>query len=84
MQQLYTLGRLYEEAGDQPHAVEMYKAVIRLGSDQSEILKKATTNLNALDSKKNLWQTNLKIVFTPLSPEINTPNQESLGRWTLD
>ncbi len=84
LQQAYTLGRLYEETGDLPHAMMMYKAVVRLGQDQTELTKKANSNLSALESKRNLWQTDSNIKFTPLPPDINTPNEEYLGRWTLD
>jgi len=82
--QLYTLGRLYEEIGDPARAMETYKAVINLGADQQDVVKRATTSLNALEEKSNLWQTDIEITFTPLPPEINTLNHESLGRWTLD
>ncbi|MGB4849019.1 MAG: hypothetical protein WBP41_13935, partial [Saprospiraceae bacterium] len=84
LQQIYSLGRMYEETSDFIHAVELYKKVVSLGSDQPDLIKKATTKLSALESKSNLWQTDTKITFTPLPDDINTPNQESLGRWTLD
>ncbi|MEP6795382.1 MAG: OmpA family protein [Saprospiraceae bacterium] len=84
LQQVYTLGRMYEENSDFIHAVELYKMVISLGSDQPDLIKKAITNLNALESKRNLWQSEVKIAITPMAPDINTPNEEFLGRWTLD
>ncbi|MGB3077596.1 MAG: OmpA family protein [Saprospiraceae bacterium] len=84
LQQIYSLARMYEETSEFIHAVELYKKVVSLGSDQPDLIKKATTKLSALESKSNLWQTDTKITFTPLPDDINTPNQESMGRWTLD
>ncbi|MEO6132812.1 MAG: OmpA family protein, partial [Saprospiraceae bacterium] len=84
IQQLYSLARLYEETGEMNHALICYSAVVSKSADQSGLKEKAKANRTALESKRNLWQTNTQIKFIPLPDDVNTPNHESLGRWTLD
>jgi len=83
LSQLYSLGRMYEETNEPPKAVNAYKVVIRRSKD-SDLSKRATASLKSLEEKSDLWKANEEITFTPLPSEINTPNHEYLGRWTLD
>ena len=84
LQDLYTLGRIYEDATKPEKALACYNAVIRLGADQPTLVEKATTSKIALEKKKELWNSDNTITFTSFDDDINTPNHESLGRWTLD
>ncbi|MEO6132352.1 MAG: tetratricopeptide repeat protein, partial [Saprospiraceae bacterium] len=74
IQQLYSLARLYEETGDMNRALTCYSTVIHKSADKSGLNMKAKVNLTALESKRNLWQTNTEIKFIPLPDDINTPN----------
>lgn len=82
-QQLFTIGRLYEQTSQPVLAIKAYNAVIRFDSTP-ELKQKSMMSRDALEKKKNLWATDLQIEFTPLPGDINTPNHESLGKWTLD
>ena len=84
LQDLYTLGRIYEDVTQPEKALACYEAVIRLGADQQALVEKATANKIALEKKKDLWKSGDSIQFMSFDSDINTPNHESLGRWTLD
>lgn len=84
IQQLYALGRLYAENDHPERAIKMYETVIRRGETQPELVTKAKKDIVELVKKKALWNNNVKITFTPFPADINTPNEESMGRWTLD
>ncbi len=84
LQELYTLGRIYEEINQPERALKCYEAVARKKPSDDQLLMKATNGAKALNDKKALWQTTSDITFTSFDEDINTPNHESLGRWTLD
>ena len=84
VQNLYTLGRMYEENGEPEKAMDAYRAVIRLCPAQPDLAKKAKSSLTSLEAQIDLYQPEEDITFIPLPSEINTPTHEYLGRWTLD
>ena len=84
LQDLYTLGRIYEDVTEPSNALACYDAVIRLGANQQALVDKARANKITLEKKKELWKGDDTIQFTSFDADINTPNHESLGRWTLD
>lgn len=84
LQQLYSLGRIYEEIDQPPKAISCYLRLIALGKNQPLLVEKAVSNLQALENKRPLWEKTYSINLQPLDDDINTPNQEALGRWTLD
>ncbi len=84
LQELFTLGRLYEGANHPVQAINCYEAVIKKGGEDFELMARATKNKQALEAKSDLWTDGESIVFRPFDSDINTPNHESLGRWTLD
>lgn len=84
LQDLFTIGRIYEEVTQPERALACYDGVIRSGADQQELVGKATASKIALEKKKDLWKSEDTIQFSSFDSDINTPNHESLGRWTLD
>jgi len=84
LQDLYTLGRIYEDVNQPAKALACYDAVIRLGANQQTLVDKAIASKITLEKKKELWSNDNTIKFTSFDSDINTPNHESLGRWTLD
>ncbi len=82
--QLYSLGRLYEATDSLDDAMKVYRCILRLGTLHPDLIKKTTINIDQLEQKMKLRHDEIKITFTPFPPEINTPNEEYLGRWTLD
>lgn len=84
LNELYTLGRIYESVSKPDRAVACYRAVIRKGIHDQTLTQRATTSLQALEKKSALWDKAGDIIFTPFDSDINTPQHESLGRWTLD
>lgn len=83
LQQLYSLGRLYEESGVFEKALKTYSSVVRL-SGPSGPGKLAKEKLKSLHQKVKLYQSTYDIIIKPFAEEINTTYDESLGRWTLD
>lgn len=84
LSELFTLGRLYEAVNQPVQAIQCYEAVINLGGDQQDLLERALNNKEALEAKSDLWIEAEPITFRSFDTDINTPNHESLGRWTLD
>ncbi|MBK9104570.1 MAG: PD40 domain-containing protein [Saprospiraceae bacterium] len=84
LNELYSLGRIYEEINEPERALGCYTAVIKKAAGQEALVQRATTSQQALEKKKALWDKGGDIVFTPFDSDINTPQHESLGRWTLD
>lgn len=84
LQQLYTLGRLYEQAGEYDKAIHSYHLVISKSAEQPALLQRVTTSLQRLESKTALFRTGYTITLKPLPDGINTNDQEALGRWTVD
>jgi outer membrane protein OmpA-like peptidoglycan-associated protein len=75
---------LYEETNAPLKAIACYQSLIQKGAGQPELAQKATTNLHKLEEKRSLWEETYSIKLYPFPSEINTPNHESLARWTLD
>lgn len=84
LQELFTLGRLYEGANEPEKAIHCYVAVIKNGSNEKTLVDRAIQNKEALEAKSDLWTSEETITFRPFDEDINTPNHESLGRWTMD
>jgi outer membrane protein OmpA-like peptidoglycan-associated protein len=84
LNELYALGRIYEEVSQPDRAMACYNAVIRNGMHAGSIAQKAAASLASLEKKKTLWENTGTITFHSFDADINTPNHESLGRWTLD
>lgn len=84
LQQLYTLGRIYEENNNPDKAMACYRAVIQKGIHQQGLVQRAMASFQVLEGKIELWRETYTIELNPLAPEINTPHHEYLGRWTLD
>ncbi len=84
LNELYTLGRLYEGASDPAKAFMCYTAVIKKNDHDNELAQRAAKSKDELESKRNLWVVEEPIEFVSFDPDINTLNHESLGRWTLD
>ena len=84
LQELYSLGRIYEDVSKPERALACYDALLRLGTNQPTLIEKASASKTALMKKKDLWKNENDITFTSFDSDINTPNHESLGRWTLD
>ncbi len=83
LQQLYSLGRMYEETGNFIKAQSAYKAVIRndIGKGPAKL---SAENLARLEAKTELYKSNYEIHVTALPDDINSLGNEVLGRWTLD
>ncbi len=84
LQQLYTLGRLYEETSDFEKAIQAYTAVVNLGDQQPSLVQRANASMNSLREKMNLIRINYTVKLTPLHEGINSAEHEYLGRWTVD
>lgn len=84
LNELYSLGRIYEEINEPMRASACYSALIKSGTGDKALLQRATTSQQTIEKKKALWDKKGDIVFTPFDSDINTPQHESLGRWTLD
>lgn len=84
LQELFTLGRIYEEINQPERALNCYKAVVAKKPIDEKLLTKANNSVKTLSDKKALWQSAPVIPFTSFDDDINTPHHESLGRWTLD
>lgn len=82
-QQLLTLGRIYEEVNAPDSAMTCYRRIEVKCSDPA-VLQKAAAARTTLEKKQSLWTETYNIALRPFDEDINTPNQESLGRWTLD
>ncbi len=83
LQQLYSLGRMYEEAGNFSKAQAAYKSVIRNDNGKGPS-KLSAENLSRLEAKTQLYKSNYEIQVTALPDDINSSGNEVLGRWTLD
>lgn len=84
LNELYSLGRIYEEISEPERALACYTAVIKKAAGQQALVQRATASQQVLEKKRTLWMKEGDIVFTPFDSDINTPNIESLGCWTLD
>ncbi len=84
LQQLHTLGRLYEETGDLDNARLAYKVIIRKGIHQQGLVQQASASLEALEEKTRLFKTDYSISLSAMPEGINTKDHEALGRWTID
>ncbi|MEO5905617.1 MAG: OmpA family protein, partial [Saprospiraceae bacterium] len=84
LQQLYTLGRLYEETGEYEKAIHTYTAVTKLASQQPSLVQRASTSLQSLLDKMELIQSNYTVTLHPFHEGVNSTSDEALGRWTLD
>lgn len=84
VQQLYTLARLYDEAGHLEKAWNTYQAVYRYAATDPSLGERALEGLDELEIKRQLWVTDYTIDLVSLSPEINSTDNEALGAWTLD
>lgn len=83
LQQLYTLGRLYQEAGEYDKALHAYNTVIRKAIHQQGLVQRATAGVQDLESKRQLIDSTYSITLLPLTEGINTIEHEALGRWTV-
>ena len=83
-QQLYTLGKLYEETNEADRAIACYKAVVMKADPELALVQKAKDNCQAIKAKKALYTKSYEIHPVPFPKEINTDLHESLGRWSLD
>ncbi len=81
---LYTLGRIYEDVSEPAKAVDCYQAVMEKAVHDQGLTDRATVSKQALEKKKNLWDNEFTIRFNSFDTDINTPQHESLGRWSLD
>ncbi len=84
LQQLYILGRLYEETGDFEKALWAYRTVIKKGIHYQGLVQRAMASLSALEDKTQLFKNDYSIELTPMPEGINTAGHEALGRWTID
>lgn len=84
LQELYTLGRLYEKANEQIKAIQCYDQVIIRASGDASLSTRARESKAILEEKRDLWTVEDSITFIPFDTDINTPEHESLGQWTLD
>ncbi len=84
LQELYTLGRLYEKANDQMQAIACYNQVIAKAGADASLAGRASESKSILEEKRHLWTVEDSITFVPFDTDINTPEHESLGQWTLD
>jgi outer membrane protein OmpA-like peptidoglycan-associated protein/Tol biopolymer transport system component len=84
LQQLYTLGRIYEETGQFDKALPTYKLVINYPGVNEKLLEKTMASYGKLEKKMSTFKSDYTITLTPLPQGINTKDQEALGRWTVD
>ncbi|HEY3387533.1 MAG TPA: hypothetical protein VGK46_13545, partial [Saprospiraceae bacterium] len=84
LNELYALGRIYEDVNQPERALACYNAVIHKGVHEQGLVQKASASVASLEKKKALWESNENTTFHSFDEDINTPNHESLGRWTLD
>lgn len=84
LQQLYTLGRLFEETGNFEKAISAYRTVIKKGIHQQGLAQRATSSLQDIEEKTQFFKSNYSISLSPLPEGINTIEHEALGRWTID
>lgn len=84
LNELFALGRIYEEVSDPEHALSCFEALIKKGGQNPELTKRATARKISLEEKRGLWSDQYTIQLRSFDEDINTPNHESLGRWTLD
>lgn len=84
LQQLYTLGRIYEDIGQFDDAILIYNIVFRKSDQQPSLKERVATSLATLESKTDLFRNDYQISLKPLPEGINSDNHEALGRWTID
>ena len=84
LQQLYTLGRLYEEIGEIENAIKVYRLVIQKGIHHANIAQRASGSLQKLEDKVALFDKSYTITLEPMPTGINSKDHEALGRWTVD
>jgi outer membrane protein OmpA-like peptidoglycan-associated protein/Tol biopolymer transport system component len=84
LQQLFTLGRLYEETSDFKKAMTVYEKVILKGIHQPSLAQRAAGNLRALEEKTKAMAFDYTISLVPIPDGINSIDHEALGRWTVD
>jgi outer membrane protein OmpA-like peptidoglycan-associated protein len=82
--QLLTLARLYEETGHIDRAIAGYKSIVMMPSAETSLVEKAQQQCQALKARRNLFEPSYVITPRPFPDNINTPDHEALGRWTLD
>jgi outer membrane protein OmpA-like peptidoglycan-associated protein/tetratricopeptide (TPR) repeat protein len=82
--ELYSLGRIYEGISEPEKALACYEALLKKQPADKALADRATASKQALEKKSELWQSTYTIELHPFDSDINTPNQEFLGRWLLD
>lgn len=82
--QLYSLGRLYEETGAFDEAFKAYNAVVEKGIHHPNLLQKAVTGLQGLETKLALLTSDYTVEFIPFPDPLNSPDYEYLGRWNIN
>jgi outer membrane protein OmpA-like peptidoglycan-associated protein len=84
IQQLYTMGRLYEETGEFNKAKSVYQTVLKKINPQDELAKQVNKNLDGLEEQIRLSKQDYAISVKPMVPGVNTKYEEALGRWMID
>lgn len=84
LQQLFTLGRLYEETGNPDKAKICYTTYMAKADISDPLKQKAQENLDLILAREKMYTRKYDISLTPLPAEINSELDESVGRWTLD
>ena len=86
LQQLYSLGRIYEEMDQPPKAISCYLRLIALGKDQPLLVEKAVNNLQTLENKRPLWERPIASTCNRLMMISTPPIKKPLGggRWTAN
>ncbi len=84
LQQLYALGKIYEETSEFEKAIACYRGLMFRSDTTATLFQKAKENKRLLENKKALMVETYAIHPVPFPPEINTEAHEALGRWSLD
>ena len=84
LQQLFTLGRLYEETSEFKKAMTIYEKVILKGIHEPALAQRVAGNLRALEEKTKAMAFDYTISLVPIPDGINSVDHEALGRWTVD
>ena len=82
--ELYSLGRICEVINEPERAMACYDAVLKKKPADKTFTDRVTVSKQALEKKRALWKSNDVIQLHAFDTDINTPNQEFLGRWMLD
>src|SRR6187402_429141 len=73
LQELYTLGRIYEEVSQPEKAMACYEAVLEKKPADKSLTDRVLASKQALEKKKDLWKSKEVIQFHSFDADINTP-----------